>query len=179
MELGSMVDSYVDATADGSPRSSQANSPTGTGIARRELANCEVRATVSGLTPNDVNLVDLTHDSSYVDIGTIVVHRTEKIKGATLSAAPYQAPKDARKAYENGIEAERKGKLAGARQYFEKAVEIYPKYTSAWFQLGAVLRNLAQTEPDRQAFSQRTAVDSKFPPPSLSLAARPFETQYW
>jgi len=179
MELGSMVDSYVDATADGSPRTSQSNSPTGTGIPRRELANCELRATVSGFTSNVVNLVDLTRDSSYVDIGTIVVHRTEKIKGATLSAAPYQAPKDARKAYENGIEAERKGKLADARQYFEKAVEIYPKYTSAWFQLGAVLRNLAQTEPAREAFSHATAIDSKFLPPYLSLAAMAFETQEW
>ena len=30
-------------------------------------------------------------------------------------------------------EAEKHGKLADARQSFEKAVEIYPKYTNAWF----------------------------------------------
>ena len=179
MELGSMVDSYVDATADGALRTSQPNSPTGTGIPRRELANCELRATVSGFTSDVVNLVDLTHDSSYVDIGTIVVHRLEKIKGATLNAAPYRAPQEARKAYEKGLEAERKGKQADARQYFEKAVEIYPKYTSAWFQLGGVLRNLAQTEPVRDAFSHATAIDSKFLPPYLSLAAIAFETQEW
>ncbi|PYU05840.1 MAG: hypothetical protein DMG34_07350 [Acidobacteria bacterium] len=59
--------------------------------------------------------------------------RTEKIKDMTLNASAYNAPKDARRAYEKGIEAEKHGKLADARQSFEKAVEIYPKYTNAWF----------------------------------------------
>jgi Tetratricopeptide repeat len=179
MQLGSMVDSYVDATADGAPRTSQLNSPNGTGIPRRELANCELRATISGFTSDVVELLDLTRDSTYVDIGTIVVHRLEKIQGATLNAAPYRAPQEARKAYEKGLEAERKGKQTDARQYFEKAVQIYPKYTSAWFQLGAVLRNLAQREPARDAFSHATAIDSKFLPAYLSLAAISFEAQEW
>ena len=179
MQLGSVNDSYVDATADAPARIGQPNNATVAGIPRRQLTNCELRASVSGFTSKVVNLVDISPGSSNVDVGGIVVHRTEKIKGATLSAAPYQAPKDARKAYENGIEAERKGRLADARQYFEKAVEIYPKYTSAWFQLGAVLRNLAQTEPARDAFSHATAIDSKFLPPYLSLAAMAFEAQEW
>jgi tetratricopeptide (TPR) repeat protein len=179
MQLGSVNDSYVDATAEPPARIGQSNNAAGTGIPRRQLTNCELRASVSGFTSKVVNLVDISPGSSNVDVGGIVVHRTEKIKGATLSAAPYQAPKDARKAYENGIEAERKGKLADARQYFEKAVEIYPKYTSAWFQLGAVLRNLAQKEPARDAFSHATAIDSKFLPPYLSLAAMAFEAREW
>jgi tetratricopeptide (TPR) repeat protein len=179
MQLGSMNDSYVDATADPAARIGQLNNPAGTGIPRQQLINCELRASVSGFTSKVVDLVDISPGSSDVDVGGIVVHRTEKIKGATLSAAPYQAPKDARKAYENGIDAERKGRLPEARQYFEKAVQIYPKYTSAWFRLGGVLRNLAQTEPARDAFSHATAIDSKFLPPYLSLAAMAFEAQEW
>jgi hypothetical protein len=179
MQLGSMNDSFVDATADPPARIGQLHNAAGTGIPRHQLINCELRASVSGFTSKVVNLVDISPGSSDVDVGGIVVHRTEKVKGATLSAAPYQAPKDARKAYENGIEAERKGRLPDARQYFEKAVEIYPKYTSAWFQLGGVLRNLAQKEPARDAFSHATAIDSKFLPPYLSLAAMAFEAQEW
>jgi len=38
----------------------------------------------------------------------------------TMSATPYKAPKDARRAYEKGLQAERNGKLADAHKYFER-----------------------------------------------------------
>jgi len=108
-----------------------------------------------------------------------VVHRATKIKGMTLSAAPYKAPRDARRAYEKGLEAESNRRLADARQYFEKAVEIYPKYANAWFQLGAVLQNLAQKESARTAYTHATTIDSKFLPPYLSLASMAYEAEDW
>ncbi len=180
MELGARAysDSYVDATAEGTPQYGQTSRAPETGIPRRELANCELRASVSGFRSNVVNLVDLTPDSS-VDVGAIVVHRTEKIKGMTLNAAAYNAPKDARRAFEKGIEAEKHGKLADARQYLEKAVEIYPRYASAWFQLGMILQKQTQNEAARSAYAQATTIDSKFLPPYLSLASMAFATQDW
>ena len=179
MELGAMTDSYVDASGDGSPRYGQARKAPGTGISRLELTNCELRAAVSGFRSSVISLVELTPDSSSMDVGAIVVHRTAKIQGMTLDAAPYKAPRDARRAYEKGLEAERKGRLADARQYFEKAVEIYPKFANAWFQLGAVLQNLAQKEPARTAYTHATTIDSKFLPPYLSLASLAFEAEDW
>jgi Tetratricopeptide repeat len=179
MELGTRTDSYVDASAEGIPQFSQTNNSPMTGISRHDLTNCELRASVSGFLSEVVSLVDLLPVSSNMDVGAIVVHRMAKVKGMTMNAAPYQAPKDARKAYENGIEAERKGKLADARKYFEKAVQVYPRYASAWFQLGAVLRNLSEKEPARTAFARATAIDSKFVPPYLSLASMAFEAEDW
>jgi tetratricopeptide (TPR) repeat protein len=179
MELGSRTDSYLDATGEGTPQYDQANKFAGMGISRRELTNCELRATGSGFRSNVISLAGLTPDSSSIDVGAIVVHRATKIKGMTLSAAPYQAPKDARKAYEKGLESERKGRLGEARQYFEKAVETYPKYASAWFQLGVVLQKLAQKESARTAFARATTIDSKFLPPYLSLASLAFEEGDW
>lgn len=179
MQLGSMTDSYLDASGDRSLQYGQASKDSGTGISRRELINCELRATVSGFHSNVISLVDLAPVGSTMDVGAIVVHRTTKVKGMTLSAVPYQAPKDARRAYEKGLEAERKGRLADARQCFEKAVEIYPKYTNAWFQLGAVLQNLAQKESARTAFTHATTIDSKFLPPYLSLASMAYEAKDW
>ncbi len=179
MELGTMTDTYVDATGEGSTQYGQPNTAQGMGIPRRELINCELRATVSGFRSNVINLVELNPVSTNMDVGAIVVHRTTKIKGMTLSATPYQAPKDARRAYEKGLEESRKGRLAEARQSFEKAVEIYPKYTSAWFQLGAVLQKQAQKEPARAAFTRATTIDNKFMPPYLSLAAMAFEAEDW
>jgi tetratricopeptide (TPR) repeat protein len=179
MELGSRANAYVDATGDGTPQYGQASNVPEAGIPRRELIDCELRATISGFQSEVINLVDLGPASGPIDVGAIVVHRITKIKGMTLNAAPYKAPSDARKAYEKGLEAERKLRLADARQYFEKAVEIYPKYTSAWFQLGVVLQNLAQKEPARIAYTHATTIDSKFLPPYLSLASMAFETGDW
>jgi tetratricopeptide (TPR) repeat protein len=181
MELGSMNDTYLDASGDRSPQYGQASKVPGTGmgIPRLELTNCELRAKVSGFHSSVMSLVDISPGSSTMDVGAIVVHRATKIKGMTLSAAPYKAPSDARRAYEKGIEAERKGRLADARQYFEKAVEIYPKYASAWFQLGVVLQNLEQKESARTAYTNATTIDSKFLPPYLSLASMAYEAQDW
>jgi tetratricopeptide (TPR) repeat protein len=179
MELGAMTDSYLDASGDRSPQYGQASKVPGTGISRRELINCELRATVSGFHSSVISLVGLTPVSSSMDVGAIVVHRSTKIQGMTLSAAPYKAPTDARRAYEKGIQAARKGRLADARQYFEKAVEIYPKYASAWFQLGAVLQNLAQKESARTAYTHATTIDTKFLPPYLSLASMAYEAEDW
>src|ERR1700686_3706817 len=117
MELGSMTDSYLDASGDRSPQYGQASKVPGMGISRLELINCELRPTVSGFHSSVISLVELTHVSSSMNVGAIVVHRATKIKGMTLSAAPYKAPGDARRAYEKGLEAERKGRLADARQY--------------------------------------------------------------
>jgi len=179
MELGSMADSYLDASGDRSPQYGQASKVPGTGISRLELTNCELRATVSGFHSSVISLMDLTPGSSSMDVGAIVVHRATKIKGMTLSAAPYKAPRDARRAYEKGLEAERNGRLADARQYFEKAVEIYPKYANAWFQLGVVLQNLAQKESARAAYTHATTIDRKFLPPYLSLASMAYEAEDW
>jgi tetratricopeptide (TPR) repeat protein len=178
MQLGARSATLLDASGDDT-QDVGANRVSETGISRRELINCELRASVSGFRSNVVSLMELTPDGSSMDVGAIVVHRTEKIKGMTLNAAAYKAPKDARKAFEKGIEAEKHGKLADARQYLEKAVEIYPKYTSAWFQLGMVLQKATQNEAARTAYTEATTIDSKFLPPYLSLASMAYEVQDW
>ncbi len=179
MQLGSMTDSYLDASGEGSSQNGQAGKAPGTGISRLQLTNCELRATVSGFRSSVVSLAGLTPVSSSMDVGAIAVHRTTKVKGMTLNAAPYQAPKEARKAFEKGLEAQKNGRLADARQYFEKAVEIHPKYAYAWFELGAVLQSLAQKEPARAAYTHAMTIDRKFVPPFLSLASMAYEAEDW
>jgi tetratricopeptide (TPR) repeat protein len=179
MQLGSRTDSYLDASGGQASQADLSGKNSERGIPRRELANCELRASVSGFTSSVVNLVDLNGSLSSVDVGAIVVQRRSKVEGMTLSASPYQAPKDARKAYEKGLQAEKKGELANARKYFEKAVEIYPKYTNAWFQLGTVLQKDHQRDAARTAFTQATTIDTKFLPPYLSLSLMAYEAENW
>lgn len=178
MQLGSKFDSMLDASGDGISQAASNNKNSEMGIPRRELANCELRASVSGFSSSVVNLVDLDGFSS-INVGAIVVQRREKVEGLTLSAAAYKAPKDAVNAYVKGVEAARKGKLPDAQKYFGKAVEIYPAYTSAWFQLGRALRKEQQKDAARAAFTQAATLDSKFVPPFVALASMAYETKNW
>jgi hypothetical protein len=179
MQMGSMADSFLDASGDRASLDGEASKASGTGISRRGLANCELRASASGFHSSVISLVDLTTFGRSIDVGAIVVRRTTKIEGMTLSATPYKAPRDARRAYEKGLEAERNGKLANARKYFEQAVEIYPRYASAWFQLATVLQKEKQNDAARAAYIQATTIDTKFLPPYLSLASMAYEAENW
>lgn len=179
MEMGSRFDSFLDAS--GSPASPEgaANKASTQGIPRHDLMNCELRASAGGFRSNSINLVDLTPSGSAIDVGAIVVERATKIKGLTLSATPYKAPSNARKAYEKGLEAERNGKFTEARKYFEQALEIYPRYASAWFQLGTVFEKLSQNDSARAAYMRATTIDTRFLPPYLSLAEMAYEAGNW
>ena len=179
MQMGSRFDSFLDVS--GGPTSQQGTARTALteGIPRRDLRNCDLRASAAGFRSDSLSLVDLTPSGSAIDVGAIVMQRVTKIKGMTLSAIPYKAPSNARKAYEKGLEAESKGRLAEARKDFEQALETYPKYTSAWFQLGAVLEKENQKDSARAAYTQATTIDTRFLPPYLALAEMAYEEGNW
>jgi Tetratricopeptide repeat len=179
MQLGSRTDTFVDASGNPSSRYGRTNKESEMGIPLRELKNCELRASASGFHPKVISLVSLDTSLGNVDVGVIVVQRSKKIRGTTLSATTYKAPKDARNAYEKGLDAEWDGKLANARKYFEAAVGIYPAFTSAWFQLGNVLRKENENDAARKAYAQATTIDSKFVPPYFSLASMACESGNW
>ena len=179
MQLGTRFDSFVDASGEPTSQDAFARRAMTEGIPRRDLVNCEVKATVAGFRSNSVNLVELTPSGSAIDVGAIVVERTTKVKGATISAIPYKAPPLAQKAYEKGLEAESNGKLAEARKYFEQALNVYPRFASAWFQLGRILEKDNQVEPARAAYTKASSIDTKFAPPRLSLASMAFKAGNW
>jgi tetratricopeptide (TPR) repeat protein len=181
MQMGSRVDSFVDASGDPGSQADSARNAQAEGIPRHDLANCELRASAAGFHSNSISLVDLTPagPDRTINVGAIVVQRATKIKGTKLSATPYKAPANARKAYEKGLEAKGNGKLAEARKYFEQAVDIYPRYASAWFQLGTVFEKENQKDSARAAYTQATTLDTKFLPPYLALASLAYKDGNW
>ena len=179
MQLGTITDPVLDASAEASSARGATGNASITGIPRSELSRCELRASGSGFQSDAINLMELDTFGENIDVGVIVVQRLAKIKGATLNAAPYQAPNDARRAYEKGLKAERKTDLAGARKYFETAVAIYPKYAVAWNQLGNVLQKQKQIEAARNAFTRATAIDNRFLSPYLALGSIAFQEGDW
>jgi tetratricopeptide (TPR) repeat protein len=179
MQLGSRTDPFPEASADPTSPFNVASKDSDMGIPRRELKNCELRASASGFRSRVLPLMDLEPSSESVDVGVIVVQSATKMEGTTLSAIPYKAPKDARTAYEKGLHAEKNGKLDDARKYFETAVKIYPSSANAWFRLGTVLQKEDQKDAASKAYTRATTIDTKFLPPYLSLASMAYETGSW
>jgi tetratricopeptide (TPR) repeat protein len=179
MQLGARSDAFLDASGDPTSQSGVAAKNSGMGIPRSDLRRCELRASAAGFHDGLISLVTLDPSGSNVDVGVIVVNRAAKIEGMTLSATPYRAPKDARKAYEKGLDAEKHGKLANARKYLETAVQIYPTYVNAWFQLGTVLEKDNQNDAARAAYTRATTIDNRFLAPYMSLASMAFQAENW
>src|SRR5258707_6931898 len=144
MQLGSRADSFPEASADRTSPYGVASRESVMGIPRRELKNCELRASGPGFHPSVLSLIDLDPSDSNIDVGVIVVRRGTKIEGTTVSAIPYKAPKNARKAYEKGVQAEKNGKLADAHKYFETAGDV-PQFRERLVSAGY---RFAERKPD-------------------------------
>ncbi|MCU1239503.1 MAG: hypothetical protein JWO71_229 [Candidatus Acidoferrum typicum] len=179
MQLGSRANSFPDASSDPTSPNTVSSKDSSMGIPRRELMNCELRASAAGFRPGLIALLNPDVVGGSIDAGVIVVHRVTKVEGMTVSAIPDKTPKNAIRAYEKGVQAEKKGKLADAYKQFETAVEIYPSSAKAWFQLGTVLQKQNQKEEARKAYTQATAIDARFLAPYLSLASMAYETGNW
>jgi tetratricopeptide (TPR) repeat protein len=179
MQLGSRANSFPDASGEATSADRMGNKDTSMGIPRRELMNCELRASAPGFRPGLITLLNPDVVGSSIDAGVIVVERATKVEGMTVSAIPEKAPKNAVKAYEKGVQAEKKGKLADAQKQLETAVEIYPSSAKAWFQLGRVLQKQDDKDGARKAYEQAATSDSRFLPAYLSLASMAYESGNW
>ncbi len=78
-----------------------------------------------------------------------------------------------------GVQAEKSGNLADAHKYFENAVKLYPDSANTWFQFGLVLEKENQPDAARKAYTQATAIDTRFLPPYLSLASIAYQAGNW
>ena len=180
MQLGSRNDSFTDASVDrGSSTYEQPRKNSEMGIPRRDLNNCDLRVTASGFYSREISLVEFSPSSGRIDVGSVILQRATKVAGATLNAAPYKAPKDARRAYEKGLEAQKNAKTDAARKYFEEAVRVYPNFTDAWYRLGTILEKANESTEARAAYVRATSIDPKYMPPYLSLASMALKEEKW
>jgi tetratricopeptide (TPR) repeat protein len=153
--------------------------PGGTrAITERDLVGCELRASLPGYLSSLVNLSG-RRVMDNPDVGTIVLTRIAGVEGTVFSALAAQAPKDARKAFEKGNDLLKKKKTEEAQKEFLKAVSIYPKYTTAWYELGRVYELDNKPEDARKAYGEALAADAKYVNPYRRLATIAFKEQKW
>jgi tetratricopeptide (TPR) repeat protein len=148
------------------------------GSSDRDLMGCELRASLPGFTSSSVNLSG--HRAlDNPDVGTIILHRLAKVDGFTFSATSAYAPKDARKAFEKGTDAVKKHKTEEAEKNFTKAVETYPKYAVAWYQLGLIYEGQKKNEEAHKAFESSVQADAKYVNPYAELTRMAAKNQDW
>ena len=142
------------------------------------LINCEIRARVGGFRSQSVSLAN--HRAlDNPDIGVILLHRIAASEGSTISASSLAAPKDARKAFEKGTDALRKKKFEEAEKSFQKAVDAYPGYASAWFELGRLQAHDGHADDARKSFEAAVKADPKFVSPYMEITVMEVRAQRW
>src|SRR5262249_48102789 len=154
--------------------------PSGGGMNPRDLMGCELRASLAGFRSEAVMLSQRSMFDN-PDVGTIILHRLANVQGSAISFTTLAAPKDAKKSFDKAykITHEKSPKHAEAAKELEKAVEIYPKYAAAWYELGKIRLALKDEPGARQAFEQSLAADAKYVNPYLDLAALDLRASRW
>jgi len=150
----------------------------GRGISERDLMGCELRAALPGWRSENVNLSGRRFMDN-PDIGTIMLKRLGNVEGLTTSATALMAPKEAKKSYERAMNNMKKGKPADIQKDLEKAVELYPKYAPAWFELGRIHERGNNVEGAKKAYTEALSSDLKFVYPYMQLAGLSARESKW
>lgn len=189
-QIGQAAGVMQDASEDGSalPGTSRPATSIASGVGPQQtplpnspdmqLANCDLRAVLGGFRSDTVGLGArrLMDDPN---VGTIVLHRLANVEGSAVSMTSLLAPKEARKAYDRALQDLRKNHLAEAGKDLRKALDIYPNYAAAWYELGRIQEQNQDIEQARQCFAKATAADAKFISPYLKLAELEAKAESW
>jgi tetratricopeptide (TPR) repeat protein len=170
---------FGDPNGSSSSQRLSTGGPTAGGAASdmRYMA-CDLRAKLSGFRSQSISLAN-RRAMDNPDIGIILLHRLLPTEGTTISSASLNAPKDARKAFEKGEDAIKKKKWDEAAKSFQKAVDVYPGYATAWYELGRL--QAAGGAPDTARISLECALkaDPKFAAPYVELASIEVQAKKW
>lgn len=142
------------------------------------LAGCEIRANLPGYRSSTIMLANRSALDN-PEVGTIILKPLGNREGTVFSATNAMAPKEAKKALEKGRELVKKKKPADARKEFDKAVEAYPKYAAAWYEIGMLEEATKNAEGARKAYAQALAADPKYVNPYNRLFMMSVDEQKW
>ena len=162
----------------GSPTNRPGSQGNSNGIGERDLMGCDLQAALAGFRSDQINL-GTRRSLDNPDVGSIILHRLANVEGLTISATSAFAPKDAKKAFDKARDAAKKQKWDEAEKDFQKAVDIYPKYAAAWYQLGLVQQEKKNEDGARKSYAQALAADAKFVSPYQQLAMLAATEQKW
>jgi tetratricopeptide (TPR) repeat protein len=162
----------------GSAQSAGGGNPLAADPFGSRMLNCELRANLAGYNSDTISLFN-KQIADNPDVGMIVLHRIAGVEGTSVSATSEMAPKDAKKAYEHGLQSILKNKPDDAAKDFEKAVAVYPQYADAWVNLGKLRLQQNSIEPARAALKKAIESDPKLVTPFVELGLLAAKDANW
>ncbi|HTB10204.1 MAG TPA: tetratricopeptide repeat protein [Bryobacteraceae bacterium] len=142
------------------------------------LRDCEVQAVLAGFWSERVSIA-LKNTLDDTRIGRIILHPVSGGQALTVSATTLAAPPNASKAYEKGMAAMREQKWDAAQKELTKAVEAYPKFAVAWFELGVLRQSRNDLPGASAAWKEALKSDPKYVKPYEVLAGLAERQQNW
>ena len=147
-------------------------------MSNQRFMNCDLRANLPGYRSQVVSLSNRSGMDN-PDVGTIFIHRLGHVEGRIVSTISLAAPKDARKAFEKGMDQARRQKLDDAMKNYQKAVEVYPQYSAAWFELGKLQAARGEADAAHHSFDAAVEADPKYLNPYLELSRLALGAKNW
>jgi tetratricopeptide (TPR) repeat protein len=188
VELGMEQEVLQDASNSGGvlnggeayiPGQGRMSSGLGGGVmSNQRYRNCDLRANLPGYRSQLVSLANRDAMDN-PNIGTIFLHPLGHAEGRLVSAISLAAPKDARKAFEKGLDQARRQKPDDAMKSYRKAVDVYPQYAAAWFELGKLQAAKGQADAAHQSFDASVEADPKYLNPYLELSRLALGARNW
>jgi tetratricopeptide (TPR) repeat protein len=138
---------------------------------------CSVQASLAGFHSSEILI---THRNLRDDpeLGTLTLKRNETATGTALSETTAPAPANALKSFLKARSDLLEQQPDRAQRDLQKAVDIYPAFAEAWYQLGR-LQQTSSREDARNSFSKALAFDPQFIPPYQQLAGLAVEDGKW
>jgi len=138
---------------------------------------CIVQAFLTGFrsTKTTISIRNLRDDPN---IGTVTLSRDSNARATAMSATSQAAPEEASKLWNKAGGELRANKPDRARKDLENAVQVYPQFADAWYQLGR-LQMLSSPHDAQICFQKALAADPKFSLPLEQLAALSVQQENW
>lgn len=142
-----------------------------------QFVGCAVDATLSGYDSSSLPIAPRNIADTPI-LGTIILRRESGSANASASSTTASAPKDAAKSFEKARSEWFDNKPDRSQRDLQKAVEQYPQYAEAWYQLGK-LQEAANSPEAMNSFSKAIAADPHFAPPYEHLASVAAQNADW
>ena len=101
------------------------------------------------------------------------------LRSPLVAASTLAAPAKAKKEYFAACAALQEKKTDSAEKHLRKAVQLYPKYSTAWVTLGQMLAAQNNSDEARNACAQGSTVEPKYVPAYLCLAEIASREKAW
>jgi tetratricopeptide (TPR) repeat protein len=142
-----------------------------------QFVGCAVDAVLPGYDSSPLPIAARNIADS-PNLGTITLRRESGSADASRSSTTASAPKDAVKSFEKARNESFDKKPDRAQRDLQKAVEQYPQYAEAWYQLGKI-QEAADSPEAMNSFSKAVAADPNFVPPYEHLASVAAQNADW